>query len=299
MLPKKPLLIDRATENTTESILPRPPLLSSIKAGWDDVFLEYHAQPSGEHQEVCASGHSIAIFTKIPHLGRAERIIDGRLYQHSVKEGDVIIIPAHVGVKASWYGDSEFILLGLNPQVFAAAIEESFSAQTVDLISQIPTWDPLIMQMGLALKKVLENNTYNRLYVDSIANALILHLIQYYASSKPLLKEKRGGLSKRKLKQVIDYIDTNSDRDLSLQELANLIQLSPRYFSLLFKQSTGFTPHQYVIQVRVNLARKLLLEGKISIADIAYTVGFANQSHLNLHFKRLVGVTPKQFSQNN
>jgi AraC family transcriptional regulator len=61
----------------------------------------------------------------------------------------------------------------------------------------------------------------------------------------------------------------------------------------LFKQSTGLTPHQYVIQCRVERAKQLLLQGELTIADIAYRVGFANQSHLNRHFKRLFGVTPK------
>ncbi|AFZ37132.1 transcriptional regulator, AraC family [Stanieria cyanosphaera PCC 7437] len=295
MCATKPLFVDRATENTTTSILPRSPVLSSIKADWDNLFLEYHSQPSGEHQEVCVSGHSIAIFTKIPHLGKAERIIDGRLYKHSVTEGDILLIPANTGVKASWYGDSEFILLGLNPQICASALDESVRSRAVNLIPQIPTCDPLIFQMGLALKKVLENNTYHRLYVDAIANALVVHLIKYYSSNKIEFPEYRGGLSKGKLKQVIDYIDTNIERDLRLQELANLVQISPHYFSLLFKQSTGLTPHQYVIHTRVARAKKLLLKGKMSIVDIAQTVGFANQSYLNLHFKRLVGLTPKQF----
>jgi AraC family transcriptional regulator len=71
--------------------------------------------------------------------------------------------------------------------------------------------------------------------------------------------------------------------------------MSSHYFSLLFKQSMGLTPHQYVIRTRVDRAKKLLLKGEMSIVDIAQTVGFANQSHLNLHFKCLVGLTPKQF----
>lgn len=82
---------------------------------------------------------------------------------------------------------------------------------------------------------------------------------------------------------------------LRLHELANLVQMSSHYFSLLFKQSMGLTPHQYVIRTRVDRAKKLLLKGEMLIVDIAQTVGFANQSHLNLHFKCLVGLTPKQF----
>ncbi|MGB6016783.1 MAG: helix-turn-helix transcriptional regulator, partial [Nodosilinea sp.] len=71
--------------------------------------------------------------------------------------------------------------------------------------------------------------------------------------------------------------------------------MSAHYFSQLFKQSTGFAPHQYVIRCRVERAKTLLAQPHTPIADIAYQVGFAHQSHLNRHFKRLVGVTPGQW----
>jgi AraC family transcriptional regulator len=298
MLAKKPLLVEFGKEDTTKQILPRPPILSSLKAGWNNTYLEYHRQPSGEHEEICTSGHTVAVFTKIcDRNNRAERTLDGCFYQHSVSEGDLIITPAYVGHKSSWYGESEFILFGFDPNVFARAIDESAQSEQVQLIPQVVTSDLLVLQMGLVLKKVLENNLYDRIYVDAIANALAVHLIQYYSSRKPMLREYCGGLSQRKLKQVIDYIHANIDCDLGLQELAYLVGMSPRYFSLLFKQSTKLTPHQYVILTRVERAKVLLQQGQISIADIAQNVGFANQSHLNLHFKRLVGITPKQFSQ--
>ena len=90
-------------------------------------------------------------------------------------------------------------------------------------------------------------------------------------------------------------MDVYLDRDLTLTELAAIAQLSPNYFTRSFKQSTGFTPHQYVIRQRVEKAKQLLVEGQLAIADIALEVGFAHQSHLNRHFKRWVGVTPKAF----
>ena len=71
--------------------------------------------------------------------------------------------------------------------------------------------------------------------------------------------------------------------------------MSPHYFSQLFKESTGITPHQYVIRCRIDRAKDLLKQGKLSIAEIAKEVGFVDQSHLHRHFKRLVGVTPKLF----
>ena len=73
--------------------------------------------------------------------------------------------------------------------------------------------------------------------------------------------------------------------------------MSPTYFSRLFKETTGITPHQYVIRCRIDRAKNLLQQGKLSIAEIAKEVGFVDQSHLHRHFKRLVGVTPKKYLQ--
>ena len=101
------------------------------------------------------------------------------------------------------------------------------------------------------------------------------------------------GLPIYKLKRVKEYIDAHLEKSLSLDELAQVVQMSPGYFSRLFKQSTGYTPHQYLIRCRVKKAKELLRQRQLSIADVAYQVGFANQGHLNYHFKRCTGITPK------
>jgi AraC family transcriptional regulator len=112
----------------------------------------------------------------------------------------------------------------------------------------------------------------------------------------------RSGLALAQLERVIDYIDTylvggspTENRDLSLRELAQLVQLSPHYFSQLFKQSTGFAPHQYILRCRIDRGKQLLRQGELSIAGVAKIVGFVDQSHFHRHFKRLEGITPKTF----
>jgi AraC family transcriptional regulator len=81
-----------------------------------------------------------------------------------------------------------------------------------------------------------------------------------------------------------------------LNDIAEAVHLSPFHVARLFKQALGVSPHQYLIQVRVNSARSLLSagSGERSLAEVASAVGFADQSHLTRHFKRLLGVTPKQ-----
>ncbi|NEQ26925.1 MAG: helix-turn-helix transcriptional regulator, partial [Microcoleus sp. SIO2G3] len=82
-------------------------------------------------------------------------------------------------------------------------------------------------------------------------------------------------------------------QEISLNAIADYLGISRYYFCRQFKQSTGLSPHQYVIQQRVERAKQLLLQGKMSIANVAQVCGFTHQSHLNRHFKRLTGVTPK------
>jgi YesN/AraC family two-component response regulator len=104
-----------------------------------------------------------------------------------------------------------------------------------------------------------------------------------------------GGLIPSKLRKILDYIETHLNQGLSLERLANEVGMTSYYFAKLFKQSTGKSVHQYVIYRRVERAKRLLKQSDLSIADIAAECGFANPSHLALHFKRLIGVSPKKF----
>jgi AraC-like DNA-binding protein len=111
---------------------------------------------------------------------------------------------------------------------------------------------------------------------------------------KTTIEFKHKGLTHTQLQQVLDYIQTHLDRDLSLVELAETLNLSPTYFASAFKQAIEISPHQYVIQQRVEQAKLMLSKTDLAIADIALQVGFSSQSHLNQQFKRLTGMTPKQ-----
>jgi transcriptional regulator GlxA family with amidase domain len=113
-------------------------------------------------------------------------------------------------------------------------------------------------------------------------------------TATPTIEFKHKGLTHIQLQQVLDYIHTHLDRDLSLAELAETLNLSPTYFASVFKQAIEISPHQYVIQQRVERAKLMLSKTNLAIVDIALQVGFASQSHLNQQFKRLTGMTPKQ-----
>jgi AraC family transcriptional regulator len=100
-------------------------------------------------------------------------------------------------------------------------------------------------------------------------------------------------LPREKLVRAIEYIQDHLDTDLTVSRIAQAVYISPYHFTKLFKQSTGQSPYQYVVEARVRKAKELLTTGKFTIGEAAFQVGFVDQSHLTLHFKRVFGLPPK------
>jgi AraC family transcriptional regulator len=103
-------------------------------------------------------------------------------------------------------------------------------------------------------------------------------------------------VSQRKLKTIVDYIMANLNGSPTVEQMAALAGLSPYHFARQFKAATGLPPHQFLINRRIEQAQQLLRERRaISLAEVAIGAGFSDQSQFCFHFKRIVGVTPKQF----
>jgi AraC family transcriptional regulator len=291
-----PLVVDFVKEKEAgyQRIFQRSPLLSSVAAQWDDSLVAYDQFLPGQTPEICSKQHGIGIFIDLPEPAPAERTLDGQRQQEWVAQGDFVLVPADVWQQTYADRNAGAIVLSFEPQ----AIDRNLEGTSIDLIPHFATRDPLVHQIGLALKRALEDaGPISRLYAETMTTALIVHLAQYYSAQPFTLPSYKGGLAQAKLQQVVDYIQVYLDRDLSLKELAAIAQISPHYFSQLFKQSTGLSPHQYVIRCRIERAQTLLKQSKLSLAEIAEIVGFVDQSHLHRHFKRLMGVTPKTFRQ--
>lgn len=290
------LKIDIAEEKVAayERVFKRSPQLTSLQAGWQGIYFTYDFMPPGETPEVSSTQHGIAIFTNMGASQVAERSLDGKFRREQVTDGNMVIVPAHASCRSRWSDYGGVIIFSVEPSVVAHAVHDTVNPDRIELLPQFATVDPFIYQTGVALKTVLEQEgAASRLYGEALSNALIVHTLQHYSNYRPLLKTYENGISHTRLRQVTDYIQTHLEQDLSLNELAAIAQMSPHYFSQLFKQSTGMTPHQFVIRARVERAKELLMSRKWSIASVANMVGFVDQSHLHRHCKRLLGVTPR------
>jgi AraC family transcriptional regulator len=95
---------------------------------------------------------------------------------------------------------------------------------------------------------------------------------------------------------VCEHIRSNLAADIEVAELARLVGLSPHYFSLVFRQAVGVTPHQYILRARISEARRLLATGDgMPLAELAAHLGFVDQSHFSRAFRKVTGTTPRSF----
>jgi AraC family transcriptional regulator len=195
-----------------------------------------------------------------------------------------------------WHEPSEILVLALAPSVVQHAAHEFTGASPVELRNQRAIRDAQLLHLGLALQAELAAGCPGgRLYGEALATAVAVHLLQHYAVCPPQLRSYRGGLPQARLRRVLEYMQAHLDQELSLAALAAEAQMSPYYFSRLFKQSTGLSPHQYFLQQRIAWAMRLLVEPQLSVAAIACRVGFASQAHFTTIFRRWVGTTPRQY----
>jgi AraC family transcriptional regulator len=268
-------------------------LLSSQTAGWNSLHLIYELEPAGEMPAVVSSAHSLVIC-----LGdcQASFKLSDRWHSERYSSGDIIIFPAgEFFPRVRIDRPVPLIELFLPSDSLINAARETLPSK-ITLRSHLKLRDPLIQQMGLALKTELETaGVDSKLYADSMATALSVHLLQRYADRNLNIKEYKQGLPPHKLDRVIEYIQVNLEEDLSITKLADLVEISPHYFASLFKQSIGLTPHQYVVKCRLERAKILLRRSHLPIIEICHQVGWQNQSHFTRIFRQHFHITPKAY----
>jgi AraC family transcriptional regulator len=284
--------------NKKESLLQAAPFhfLNTYKTDLSGVNLYHAAQPGQESLEMVYQHHVLFIHLR-PEIG-SERKIGAHLQTENVQIGDVALVPAHT---LHWQGIeqpiAEAIILTLEPTFIARTSPELVNPDRIEFLPTFAQSDPLIYGIGTTLKNTLARGTCDRVYAETLLTSLSVHLLRHYCVFEPKLKQYQSGLPKYKLQQAIDYIQANLDQKLSLEAIAQHLNMSVYYFCDLFKQSIGIAPYKYVLQQRVERAKRLLKDEERAIVDIAFECGFANQTHLNKHFRKLTGTTPKSYRQ--
>ncbi len=155
--------------------------------------------------------------------------------------------------------------------------------------------DPELAHRIQHLHILLENDGLPRLEQESYIFDLLTCVIGRHADDHPVMKPV--GREHQAVTRAREYLDAYYAANITLDDLAREAYLSPYHLARVFAEEVGLPPHAYLIQVRIQHAKQLL-NTDCPLTDIAYDVGFGDQSHLNRRFKRIVGMTPGQYRKN-
>jgi AraC family transcriptional regulator len=220
----------------------------------------------------------------------------GERHRGTTVHGDVEIIPPTMAGAWELKSKDTALVIGIKLQVLNSVVEESGGdVRQLQVRNRFPARDPQIEHLGWALKEEMENGyPCGRIYVDSLATGLAATLVRNHSSLAGPPRLMRTAMPARRLKEVLAFIEDNLGRDLGLSEIAEVGGLSVSHFKMQFRKSVGLPAHQYLIRRRVERAAMLLRDGNLPIGQVALESGFCHQSHLAMHMRRVLGLTPQQ-----
>jgi AraC family transcriptional regulator len=155
----------------------------------------------------------------------------------------------------------------------------------------------VVLQIGELFRGVLNRKleATDRLFLDGIQQALAAHLLGTYSSARWRPPTRTPAIDPKRLRRVLDFIEARIAAEISLEDLAAEACLSPFHFSRTFRAATGFTPHRYVTQRRIEAAKEKLRLAQSSLVEIAIDTGFGSQANFTRVFRKMTGLTPGQY----
>lgn len=265
-------------------------------AGWDP-FLVQIVEDTPLHARVCFRDLALGVYLSGRHIIR--RQVGNNVVEGWSDPGTINLTPP--GVEGTWEASasSRAAVVVIRPEFMSRAVEEHWGGDSskVEVKKQFLIRDPVIEAIALNLaREATGGSAAGRLYVESSCEFLAHHLIYHYSNLSPTPPRSMGGLSSRRLKLVLEYIEDTLGQPITLRELAALAGVSARHLERAFRQSTASSPHAYVMDRRLHRARGLLINHpELPIEQIALRLGFSSSSHFSSAFRRQTGLTPTDF----
>jgi AraC family transcriptional regulator len=269
------------------------PLLSSANSQWDGLLIESYAiqrtEPTPKH---CFSDRHLISIQRAGIVKAHEK--QSVTVRHP---GAIAICPVKAPQTSYSFLNARVAVAMLDPAFVRRALGNAINSDAFEIIPKLPTRDEQLDHLVRAAEiEIATGLTAGRLFFESLGTALAAHLLTHHANKRVTPRHYGSTMPVHLLRRVTDFIQENLGKELSLAELSADVQMSKYHFCRLFKRSTGFSPHQYVKRERVQRARQLLAEHRLSLIEIANDLGFSDQSHFTRSFHTVVGVTPAQYS---
>jgi AraC family transcriptional regulator len=205
------------------------------------------------------------------------------------------LIPSKKPHLGSWDEGSEVIVLLLNVRRLEIACDELLRRSDFEIPDEIWGSDIVIQSVASVLRREFMTGTNDPIFLEALRTTLSGHLARSFRNSG--LRAIRGRLSPSVLRRALEMIEAKLDTGLSIESLAEHCHMGVHRFTQLFRTSTGRSPYQYFLDLRIGRAKHFLKETSLPLAEIAYKLGFASQSHFSTTFRQQTQLTPRQYRQ--
>ena len=268
----------------------------SPEAGWDGMSVRGYRYAGSDVEVPPIRDYLIVAYRRGQTSMR--RRIDSAWIHELLRPGDVSLLTRAVESHWVWPEDIEVVHVYLTHDEIADICRQIYERDVTDVeLHDVVKADDLAIHRTAMLiaNEAAQGGAGSRLIVDSLSCQLSVHILRRH--SHVLFRGSAGvdGLSFSQERAVREYIHEHLQENISLDELAGSVGLSRYHFARRFRQSTGTTPHEFVLQQRVERAKTLLDRTNTALLDIASVCGFADQSHMTREFRKRVSVTPGRY----
>ena len=268
-------------------------VLSSSGTHWDSLTADIYDFKTSDTPELRSVNPGIALHLSSPTL--IDLRLDGYRDTRVRVEGDLLVFPAGSSRQVQSKRPHRVLVIALHREALLRATCEMKAADAFELDAHPFLRDAQIEHICHAILAEMDcDYASGPLYGDSLSLALCSRLLSR-VSSFAVDSGRRGGIAPHILHRVMEYIDSNLTEALRMEELADIASLSEYRFAHNFKTATGISPHQYVINQRIERAKRILRETDLSVVETAYSVGCQSLSRFNSLFRRQSGVTPSTY----
>lgn len=269
-------------------------LCSSSTLGWDGVHLEHHRALPAERSESRSAHHTIVLFTE--HARGESAASSSRYVPYSFFPGAINLLPAGPLDACRPFTDTALIVCALDPKLVTEAGEELGTPSTGELRPIINFRDRSVESLvTLLAAEVNSGGVSGRLYVEHLAHALAVRFRQHSGGAQVARSSRFGKMPSRVLQRVLDRMKADFATDLDLKTIAAESGYSRSHFLRTFRASTGYSPHHWLTRLRIEEAKTRLQRKARSLMDIALDCGFSSHGHFSNTFRRVVGVTPREY----
>jgi AraC family transcriptional regulator len=274
---------------------------SSSGRGWTNVLAERWSHEAGELPSLLPRDTEVAVL-----LG-GRTLIDrqgGGLRQSTLgRRGTTWLCPSGIREEFVHFRqpveDSLHIFLPAKPFDDCMLQDLDIDPARATLRYEAISYDPFIEQIALTIAQELSSETpAGRLLIESLGLSLSAYLICRYSEVALNVKSLRYSgkpIDGRRMARVMEFIDANIERNFTVADLAAVACMSPAHFARSFKATCGRSPHQFVSQMRLELAKRMLADPHRSVSDIALSTGFSSQSNFSRAFRDATGMTPGEY----